>query len=270
MAGLPTGTVTFLFTDVEGSTMMWERDATTTHSALARHDEILRSAIEESLALSRAAGTSRDVSRAPNGLAVLNLNRGDYARATALWEECLSLAREAGDIRSISVNNNLALVAAVTGEYERAETLLQEAHEINRKIGDTDGIASNNNFFAVLALSRNDPDRAEELCVEAIRILQERAQTNRVDDSLDILAGVAASRGEIRRAARIWGATAGFREAAGVPSGQDERELIWPHTVAARTRLGEAAWHEEWEKGRSMTLDQAVGYALEGIRGRAE
>ena len=51
---------------------------------------------------------------------------------------------------------------------------------------------------------------------------------------------------------------------------RDERELIWPHTVAARTRLEEAAWHEEWEKGRSMTLDQAVGYTLEGIRGRAE
>ncbi len=42
----PTGTVTFLFTDVEGSTRLWEqsRDAMTT--ALARHDAILRRAIE--------------------------------------------------------------------------------------------------------------------------------------------------------------------------------------------------------------------------------
>ncbi len=42
----PTGTVTFLFTDIEGSTKMWERDAATMQAALARHDEILRSAIE--------------------------------------------------------------------------------------------------------------------------------------------------------------------------------------------------------------------------------
>jgi class 3 adenylate cyclase len=48
MAVQPTGTVTFLFTDVEGSTRMWERDATVMRSALARHDEILNSAIEES------------------------------------------------------------------------------------------------------------------------------------------------------------------------------------------------------------------------------
>jgi class 3 adenylate cyclase len=47
MAVLPTGTVTFLFTDIEGSTRLWERDASAMKSALARHDEILRSAIEE-------------------------------------------------------------------------------------------------------------------------------------------------------------------------------------------------------------------------------
>jgi class 3 adenylate cyclase len=43
----PTGTVTFLFTDIEGSTKMWERDVTAMQAALARHDEILRNAIEE-------------------------------------------------------------------------------------------------------------------------------------------------------------------------------------------------------------------------------
>jgi class 3 adenylate cyclase len=43
---MPTGTVTFLFTDIEGSTKMWERDAATMQAALARHDEILSSAIE--------------------------------------------------------------------------------------------------------------------------------------------------------------------------------------------------------------------------------
>jgi len=47
MADPPTGTVTFLFTDIEGSTLLWERDARAMRSALARHDEILRSVIEE-------------------------------------------------------------------------------------------------------------------------------------------------------------------------------------------------------------------------------
>ncbi|MGA9676326.1 MAG: adenylate/guanylate cyclase domain-containing protein, partial [Mycobacterium sp.] len=38
--------MTFLFTDVEGSTRRWEADADAMRAALAAHDEVLRSAIE--------------------------------------------------------------------------------------------------------------------------------------------------------------------------------------------------------------------------------
>ncbi len=46
MSGQPTGTVTFLFTDIEGSTSLWERDPKRMQAALARHDGILQKAIE--------------------------------------------------------------------------------------------------------------------------------------------------------------------------------------------------------------------------------
>jgi predicted ATPase/class 3 adenylate cyclase len=42
----PTGKVIFLFTDIEGSTRLWERSPGAMSRALARHDEILRHAIE--------------------------------------------------------------------------------------------------------------------------------------------------------------------------------------------------------------------------------
>ena len=47
MASPPTGTVTFLFTDIEGSTKLWERDAEAMQEALARHDDILHGVIKE-------------------------------------------------------------------------------------------------------------------------------------------------------------------------------------------------------------------------------
>jgi class 3 adenylate cyclase len=46
MAGQPTGTVTHLFTDVEGSTGLWEEQPEAMQAALARHDAILREAIQ--------------------------------------------------------------------------------------------------------------------------------------------------------------------------------------------------------------------------------
>jgi predicted ATPase len=42
----PSGVVTFLFTDVEGSTRRWEADADGMRAALAAHDEVLRTAID--------------------------------------------------------------------------------------------------------------------------------------------------------------------------------------------------------------------------------
>src|SRR5438105_9236403 len=46
MANFPAGTVTFLFTDIEGSTTRWEHHPQPMNAAVERHDTILRQAIE--------------------------------------------------------------------------------------------------------------------------------------------------------------------------------------------------------------------------------
>jgi predicted ATPase/class 3 adenylate cyclase len=45
MADLPRGTVTFLFTDIEGSTALWERDRTAMRAAVNQHLALMREAI---------------------------------------------------------------------------------------------------------------------------------------------------------------------------------------------------------------------------------
>ncbi len=45
MAQLPTGSVTFLFTDIEGSTALWERDQAVMRLAVDRHLALLRAAM---------------------------------------------------------------------------------------------------------------------------------------------------------------------------------------------------------------------------------
>ena len=42
----PTGTITFLFTDIEKSTLLWERHGEQMRPVLARHDALLRAAVE--------------------------------------------------------------------------------------------------------------------------------------------------------------------------------------------------------------------------------
>ena len=44
-ATMPSGTVTFLFTDIEGSTRLWDRSTAAMQAALARHDALMRQRI---------------------------------------------------------------------------------------------------------------------------------------------------------------------------------------------------------------------------------
>ncbi len=46
MSGPPTGTVTFLFTDIEGSTQLWERNPEAMRPVLERHNALLQAAIQ--------------------------------------------------------------------------------------------------------------------------------------------------------------------------------------------------------------------------------
>ena len=45
MTELPSGTVTFLFTDLEGSTRLWEEYPEAMQAALARHDALLAGSV---------------------------------------------------------------------------------------------------------------------------------------------------------------------------------------------------------------------------------
>jgi class 3 adenylate cyclase len=55
------GTVAFLFTDIEGSTRLWEQYPDAMRTALARHDALLRHAIEANGALSSRRWATRSV-----------------------------------------------------------------------------------------------------------------------------------------------------------------------------------------------------------------
>jgi class 3 adenylate cyclase len=47
MTSLPTGTVTLLFTDIEGSTRLWEANPAAMRAALERHDALVRHCVDD-------------------------------------------------------------------------------------------------------------------------------------------------------------------------------------------------------------------------------
>ncbi len=88
MQPLPTGTVTFLFTDIVGSTTLWERDPVAMEAAIEIHNAILRQAIQTNGGVVfKTVGDEFQVafSTAPQALrAALQAQRN---LAAALWNE---------------------------------------------------------------------------------------------------------------------------------------------------------------------------------------
>jgi len=104
MKNIPSGTITFLFSDIEGSTQRWENDRTAMQAAFNRQEEIMRSAMEHHGGyMYKMIGDAFQVafSSAPAALAAaLEAQRGMQAEA---WE----------GLRSVKVR-----IALHTGETE--------------------------------------------------------------------------------------------------------------------------------------------------------
>jgi class 3 adenylate cyclase/tetratricopeptide (TPR) repeat protein len=106
MNNLPSGTITFLFTDVHDSSRLWEKHPTEMDQALKRHDEIIESIAQEHqgfMVRPRGEGDSRFVV----------FERGiDGVSAAAAIQQALHTEKWSGDI------NLLVRMAVHTGEGE--------------------------------------------------------------------------------------------------------------------------------------------------------
>jgi hypothetical protein len=73
---------------------------------------------------------------------------------------------------------------------------------------------------------------------------------------------VAGAKGDAQRAAQLWGAAQALHETKGVPRDIDFLAEADARISAVRSGMGEEEWEEAWRKGRAMTLDEAISYAL--------
>jgi predicted ATPase/class 3 adenylate cyclase len=128
MPNLPSGTVTFLFTDIEGSTALWERDRQAMADAVERHLVLLRAAIEaHDGALFKVVGDAVQAAfpTAPDAVgAVLDGQRALHSQS---WPESIGPVRvrmalhtaaatpQEGDYLAAGLNRLSRLLAAAHG-----------------------------------------------------------------------------------------------------------------------------------------------------------
>jgi hypothetical protein len=74
---------------------------------------------------------------------------------------------------------------------------------------------------------------------------------------------VEAARGQPERGVRLFGASEALRISVSGPTWSAERAAFESNLAAARAMLDQSAWEAAWEQGKSMSMEQAIEYALE-------
>jgi tetratricopeptide (TPR) repeat protein len=219
---------------------------------------------EESLNLSREMSSTWWLAFSLLGLATVSHDMGDFEKATELYEQSMELFREQGDKESLATCLiNLAMLVYSQGDLGRAAHLTEESVALHRELGTRGSVAVGLCNLGWMALLQDDLGRAADLYTESLSLSWDTGRKPLVQSALEGFACLAGARGEAQRAARLWGAAQALHETKGIPRDTDFLAEADARIATVRSGMGEEVWEEAWRKGRTMTLDEAVSYALE-------
>ena len=114
-----------------------------------------------------------------------------------------------------------------------------------------------------MALLQDDLGRAADLYRESLSLAWDTGMNPLVEMALEGSACLAGAKGEVERAARLWGAAQALHETKSIPRDIDFLAEADARISAVRSGMAEEVWEEAWRRGRAMRLDEAVSNALE-------
>ena len=196
-------------------------------------------------------------------LGLMARNQGDSEKAKSLLEEGLALMRKEGYRQQIvSSLTQLGLIESDLGNFERAATLTEEGLTLSRKMGDKSEVATSLMVWGVVAKKEGDYGRARTMVVEGLTLVGELGNKFFIALCLEFLAGIDQIQKQPERAARLYGVVEALRQDIGTPIPPVDRDDYDRSVAAVRAELGEEAFAAAWAEGRTMTIEDAVKYAL--------
>ena len=234
-----------------------------------RDDQITQAFTEECLTIYQELQDQWGTALAIYQLADLAAVQGHYVEAEQQYMESLAKFQELGDkFRVGYVLNSLGELARLLGEYERAGKFYEEHIEILREQRSPVALVLPSVNHAWVSLHGGDYRKAKDLFEETLKLSNEYGNKTAMADCLAGFASFLGMIGKPERAAQLFGAVESLLESIGMPGRMDPSdEKEFNHYVAAvRGQLDEATFAKAWGDGRTMTLEQAIEFALQESR----
>jgi non-specific serine/threonine protein kinase len=227
-----------------------------------------RGAPEEALSKGNELGGKLIIAQSLCNLGLIGMTEGRYEDAYFFFKQSLDLFRELG-LRHKEYIWSLTFLGDVVfllNDLEGARKYYDQSIRALQELGER-------NFLAYAARRRAQLDwysgayeKAAQLCRESLVINQELGDVRGMIACLSAYGGIATSQGDLTRAARLFGAVESLlmsRNLRLVYMDRMERER---NLSLLRDQLDPAALDQAWKEGTSMSLEQAIELALQGIQ----
>jgi len=223
-----------------------------------------RQALEQNMRLFQEADDRWQIAHTLFNIGDTLRQTGDFIRARQAFEQSLALFRECGDrFRVVHMNASLARLAFDEGRYAEARLRLEEVVSFRRRVRFNIEMDMDLSILGMAALREGDYTRAKAWFSECLLFIQQTGVNNQIAECLIGLAGIAYAEKRFERAVQIAGAVEMQVEARQDPQGSADRAELKRLTTILREELGDAEFEALAAKGRAMTMEQAIAFALE-------
>jgi predicted ATPase/DNA-binding SARP family transcriptional activator len=222
--------------------------------------------LEESELLFREFGHLAGIAAVLLVSAEIALWQGNYTLARPKLEECLQLHAQLGQRGNPGTLVWLGRLHYWLGEYAQAQAHLENSCELSRRMGLSAGLPWALAFLGFVSLRRNEYFRALDYFKESLHAFGETGINAGpgIIFTLEGFASLAAGQGDAERAVRLFAWADAERRAWQNVRPTNEQEEIQRDMVAIREMIDEDVFAAAYAAGQSMTLEEAIAYAVEG------
>ena len=224
-----------------------------------------RTLLEEAMTIGKAPGHEDVYIWTLSQLGNVLRAAGDYATAHAYLEEAIAEARRLGAVGEEVMGYSLSFLGdffIFQGDREQARQSYEESVARLRELDIRNFLPYPLRRLAELELDRAEYEKATALCKESLSRNIEGRDQRAIIASLAGFAAIAAARGHVLSATRLYGAVEVLLETISATLLPLDQQACNRNVAMIRSQLDEATFHAMWTEGRTMTLETAIDFAL--------
>jgi predicted ATPase/class 3 adenylate cyclase len=219
---------------------------------------------QEALDIARELGDQRLLAEALHNASFIRIASGHPGQDAGLAQEALAAAQAAGDsLLEGRIRISLAYQHIIQGDPARAVVALREALALHQRLGERMSLGETLMALAAVEYATGDPVSADGHVREGFRTHVKDGNLIGTAFGLTPMGIVAAREGRYARAVTLAAASSRLQEEfGGGPPPFVRRQYVDPMAVA-REHLDEEEYEDAAARGRAMSFEEAVAFALE-------